>query len=72
MSMQKAGLIILAVGLIITLFNGYNYVTKERIVEIGELQITADQTNTASWSPTIGLVVMTVGGILFMVGGKER
>jgi hypothetical protein len=72
MSMQKAGLIILAVGLIITLFNGYNYVTKERIVEIGELQITADQTNTASWSPTIGLVVMTLGGILFMVGGKER
>jgi hypothetical protein len=70
--MQKAGLIILAVGLIITLFNGYNYVTKERIVEIGELQITADQTNTASWSPTIGLVVMTLGGILFMVGGKER
>jgi len=70
--MKKAGIIILTFGLILTLFTGFDYVTKEKIVEIGDLEITADKTNTASWSPMIGIAVMTVGGVIFFVGGKER
>jgi len=70
--MKKAGLIILVFGLIITLFTGFNYVTQEKIVEIGDLEITAEKTNTASWSPMIGIAVMVVGGIIFVVGGKEK
>ncbi|MCC5942131.1 MAG: hypothetical protein JJU37_11380 [Balneolaceae bacterium] len=70
--MKKAGLIILAFGLLLSLFTGFNYVTKEKIVEIGDLEISADRTNRASWSPMIGIAVMTVGGILFIMGGKEK
>ena len=70
--MKKAGLIILAFVLLLSLFSGFNHITKENIVEIGELGITDDKTNTASWSPKVGIAIMTVGGILFVVGGKSR
>ena len=69
--MKKAGLIIVAFGLILILFTGFNYVTKEKIVDIGDLEITADKTKTASWSPMIGVAVMTAGGIIFILGGKK-
>jgi hypothetical protein len=70
--MKKAGLIILAFGLLISLFSGFNYVTQEKVLEVGDLAITSEKTNRASWSPMIGIGVMAVGGIIFVLGGKEK
>jgi hypothetical protein len=70
--MKRVGLIILAFGLLISLFSGFNYVTQEKILEVGDLEITAEKTNRASWSPMIGIGVMAVGGIVFALGGKEK
>lgn len=71
-NMRKAGIIILIVGLIITIINGFNYVTKETIVEIGELEITSERTHSTDWSPLAGVAVMVAGGVVYMVGGKEK
>lgn len=69
--MKKAGLIIMLFGLFITLFTGFRYVTTEKIVEIGDFEITADKTNRVGWSPLVGVVVIVVGGIMFYTGEKE-
>lgn len=70
--MRKAGIIILVVGVIITMITGFNYVTKETIVEIGDLEVTTDRTHSTDWSPLAGVTVMVAGGIVYMVGGKEQ
>lgn len=70
--MRKAGIIILIVGLIITMITGFNYVTKETIVEIGDLEITADRTHSTDWSPMAGVAVVVAGGVIYMFAGKER
>lgn len=70
--MRKAGIIILIVGFIITMIASFNYVTKETIVEIGELKVTTDRTHSTDWSPLAGVTVMVAGGLAYMVGGKER
>lgn len=70
--MRKAGIIILIVGLIITVITGFNYVTEETIVKIGEMEITADRTHSTDWSPLAGVIVMVAGGVVYMVGGKEQ
>lgn len=70
--MKKAGIIIFVIGLLITMFTGFNYVTKEKIVEIGDLEITADKNHRVDWSPLAGVVVMVAGGVVFLIGGKER
>jgi len=70
--MRKAGLIILIAGLIITIITGFNYVTKETVVEVGDLEITTERTHSTDWSPLAGVAVLAAGGLVFLIGGKEQ
>ena len=69
--MKKIGLVILVIGLVITLFTGFQYVTREKVVDIGEIQISRDKTNSVSWSPLVGLAVMAIGAGMFVLGPKK-
>lgn len=71
MNAKTIGIIILAIGLLMTLFTGFNYVTREKVVDIGNLEVTADKNNTANWSPLIGVGVMVIGGVVFLYGKKK-
>lgn len=70
--MRKAGIIILIAGFIITMITGFNYVTKETIVEIGDLEITTEKTRSTDWSPLAGFAIMAVGGVAYLLAGKEQ
>lgn len=69
--MKKIGLVVLVIGLLITLFTGFKFITREKVVDIGEIQISRDKTNTVSWSPLIGVAVMVVGGGMLLLGPKK-
>lgn len=71
-NMRKAGIIILIVGFIITMITVFNYVTKETIVEIGDLEITTDRTHSTDWSPFAGIAVIVAGSVVYMFGGREQ
>ena len=71
MNAKTIGLIIIGIGLIMTLYTGFNYVTKEKVVDIGSVEITADKDHTASWSPFIGIGIMVIGGVVFLYGKKK-
>jgi hypothetical protein len=70
--MKKAGIIILVIGLIITFITGFNFVTKEKVLDVGELQITRDKQHSLAWSPLLGVVVMVVGGGVILVGSQKK
>jgi LPXTG-motif cell wall-anchored protein len=71
MNTKTIGIVILVVGLLMTLYTGFNYVTREKIVDLGSVEITADKEHTASWSPLIGLGIMVIGGVVFIMGKKK-
>jgi hypothetical protein len=68
--MKNAGIIILIIGLALTLFTGFNYITKKKVVDIGELEITANQNHFVSWSPFLGVAMMAAGVGLYLYGKK--
>ena len=70
--MKQAGIIILVIGLLITIFTGFNFITKEKVVDIGELEITANKRHGMTWSPLIGVAVIVIGGVVFLVGTKKN
>lgn len=70
--MWKAGIINIVVGLLLTAVTGFSFVTKERIVEIGDVEITADKKHRVNWSPMAAIAVIVVGGIMIAAGGKEK
>jgi drug/metabolite transporter (DMT)-like permease len=69
--MKNAGIIIIVIGLAITLFAGFTYFTREKIVDIGELEITANKRHTMNWSPLVGVGIMVAGVVVYMVGTKK-
>jgi hypothetical protein len=70
--MKQTGLIILVVGLLITAFAGFNFVTKKKVVEIGSLEITKDENHVLDWSPLVGIAVIVIGGGVYFYGAKKQ
>lgn len=72
MNVKTIGLIIAIIGLVMTLYTGFNYVTREKVVDIGSIQITKDNDHTASWSPYLGIGIMVIGGVVYLSGRKKQ
>ena len=71
MNRKTIGLMILVIGLLMTLYTGFNYVTREKVVDLGSIEITADKEHSANWSPFIGIGVMVIGGVVYLSGRKK-
>ena len=69
--MKKAGILILIAGLILTIFTAFTVFTREKVVDIGSLEITAKKPHHLNWSPLFGIAVMGVGGIMFLMAPKK-
>jgi hypothetical protein len=69
--MKKAGIAIMIIGLLLTVFTAFNYFTREKVVDLGNVEITANKRHHVAWSPLIGLAVMGVGGVVLLVSSKK-
>jgi len=69
--MKRAGIVIVVLGLLLTIFTAITFFTRENVVDIGSLKISANKPHHLSWSPLIGIAVMGVGGVLILVSGKK-
>ena len=69
--MKKAGLIIIAIGVILTIFTAVTFFTREKVVDIGSLKITAKKPHHLKWSPLIGIAVIGIGGIVYWQASKN-
>jgi hypothetical protein len=69
--MKKAGLVVLVLGVILTIFTAFTFFTREKIVDIGSLKITANKPHHLRWSPLVGVAVMGAGGIMIFIGSKK-
>lgn len=69
--MKKAGIVVIIIGLLLTIFTAFTFFTKEKVVDLGSLEITANKPHNLRWSPLIGVAVMVVGGIMLLVPSKK-
>ncbi|HUW06110.1 MAG TPA: hypothetical protein VMW01_07600 [Williamwhitmania sp.] len=70
--MKKVGIIVMVLGLAISLITGFSFVTREKVVDLGDLQVSRNKNHSIAWSPIAGIVVMAVGGGIFLFGLKKR
>lgn len=68
--MKTLGIILAAIGLMMMIYTGFNYVTKEKVVDIGPIEINKETNHPVQWSPIVG-VVLLVGGIVIIVTNKN-
>jgi hypothetical protein len=66
--MKKTSIIILIIGLALTIVTGLNFITTEKVVDIGKVEITHDKKHRLNWSPLLGLAVIAIGAGLYVIG----
>ena len=69
--MKITGIIVMIAGLGLTIFTAFSYFTKEKVFELGSVEITRNQPHYLNWSPFIGLAVMVIGGFIILQARKK-
>ena len=69
--MKKLGLLIIVVGLALALVTGFDFFTREKVVDVGSIEITANKRHELEWSPILGLVIAAVGAGIFFFGSRR-
>ena len=69
--MKNLGIVLIVLGILMMVYTGFNYVTKENVVDLGPIQINAEKNHPVQWSPIVGLVLI-VGGIVVVAVDKKK
>ncbi len=70
--MRIVGIALIVIGLISLALGGINYTTKEKVVDIGPIEATAERHKTIPLPPLLGGLALTGGVVLLVVGSKKR
>ena len=64
-------IILIALGIVAFAYQGFTYTTREKVVDIGPIQVTADKTKTLPLPPIVGAIAL-VGGIVLLVMESKK
>ena len=65
------GVILIAIGIIALAYGGFSYTKREKIIDAGPLQVSADREKTVPFPPILGGTCLVGGIILVVVGNKK-
>lgn len=69
--MNKAiGIVLIIVGAAMLIWTGFTYTKKEKIIDAGPIQVSADREKTVNWPPYLG-GLLVIGGIVVVATAKK-
>jgi|TARA_R110002124_G_scaffold160092_9_gene327272 uncharacterized membrane protein len=71
MKSKSIGIALVVIGALMVVYNGFNYVTEKKVVDIGPIEINKKEDNPVRWSPILGGILI-VGGIIIVVSDKKK
>lgn len=66
------GILLIIFGIVALGYNGFTYTSKEKVMEIGNVQVTADTKKTIYFSPMTGGISLAAGIFLVLIGRIGR
>jgi len=71
--MKLLGIALIAIGIIAFAYQCISYTTRDKVVDLGPLHVTAEKSHTLPLPPIVGAVALAGGlALLFMTGQKAR
>ena len=65
------GVLLLVLGLAALAYQGFNYTTRETVLDIGPIHATADRERSVNLPPVVGFVAVAAGVVLLVVGLRK-
>jgi len=66
------GIVLIVLGIGALVYQGFTYTTREKVLDLGPLQATAERQKTVPLPPIVGIVAVVAGVALVIAGGRKR
>ena len=65
------GIILIIIGVLALVYGGFTYTKREKVLDIGPIQATAEKQKTIPFPPVLGGICL-VGGIFLVIVGSRK
>ena len=65
------GIILIVIGIIALAYGGFSYTKREKVIDAGPLQVSADREKTIPLPPILGGLCL-VGGVILVLAGNKK
>lgn len=69
--MKPLAILLIAAGIIMMIITGVNFATKEKVVDLGKVEINKTNNHSVNWSPIVGGVLLVAGVGAFLMSRKR-
>lgn len=65
------GAVLIVLGVLALAFQGFSYVTREEVVDLGPVGVTAERRETVPLPPILGIGALAAGVVLVVAGSRR-
>lgn len=65
------GILLIILGIVAFAYQGISYTTTEKAIDLGPIQVTAEETHTLPLPPIVGAIAL-IGGVLLLLQGRKN
>jgi uncharacterized membrane protein len=67
---RTIGSIMIVLGIVMLIWTGFTYTKKEKVIDAGPIQVSADRQKSVNWPSYTGAILL-IGGIVVLVTAKK-
>ncbi|HEX9152794.1 MAG TPA: hypothetical protein VF842_11970 [Flavobacterium sp.] len=67
---RNIGMVLIIIGAVMLIWSGFTYTKKEKVLDVGPIEISADKKESVNWPPYLGGLLL-IGGIVVLVTSKK-
>jgi hypothetical protein len=69
--MKTLGIILIVVGILMFIFSGFSFNTKEKVADVGPIEINKTEHHTVNW-PMYAAGAAVIAGIVVVIAGNKK
>jgi hypothetical protein len=70
--MKLAGIVLIILGALALAYQGIRYTTREKLIDLGPLKVTASERKTIPLPPVVGGIALAAGLAMVLADRKKR
>ncbi|WP_288883852.1 hypothetical protein [Pedobacter panaciterrae] len=69
---KTIALVMIILGVVMLIWTGFTYTKKEKLIDAGPIQISADREKSVNWPPYIGGIVLIAGVVILLTSKRSK
>jgi hypothetical protein len=69
--MKTVAILLIVVGVLALVYQGFTYVTREKVIDVGPIEVTQEKQKTVWLPPVVGIAALA-GGLALLLSSSRR